>query len=250
VEQHRGGRGGRVISHGVKPGGTNYFIMEPFTIFAAYLAVKHGPKVFEWIKDEVIKTSDGRPANFSRHASIHVPAKELPKIVTVAGRSSVGKSSLCNALIGRNIFGTGIEQGTTTQIEKHPLRDGWEIQDTPGLLDKDSYWQKVQVASLQSRVVVYVTTGQVYRREQELLEKIHAVRSQQIELLVLLNMQDSKRLTMPSSVIERELSALRAQLPFISSDRICCGSASPSDGSDPDLKNFIPALNTVLARAG
>lgn len=219
--------------------------MEPFTLFAAYLAIRHGRKVVEWVKNEARKSSDTHTAQPFCSAPYNPPSK----VVTVAGRSSVGKSSLCNALLGRNAFEAGCEQGTTTKLKRLSLGNGWEIQDTPGLLDKDSYWQITKEAMQCSKAVVYVTTGQLYRREQELLQELHLARPVQTSLLVLLNMQDLKKLTMPSWERDKELKALRAQLPFVPGEHFCCGAASPADGSVPDLHQFKSTLSFVLSRS-
>jgi small GTP-binding protein len=219
--------------------------MEPLTILAL-ATLWNAPKIIKGIQ-EMIKEAD-KPARPNSNAS-KATTPRTSKIITVAGRSSVGKSSLCNALIGRSVFATGIEQGTTRGLHKQPFVDGWEIQDTPGLLDDSSYWQTTRKAMLRSKLVVYVTTGQLYRSEQELLKEMHSMHSTRIPLLVLLNMQDLKLRTMPSSERRRELDALQAQLPFLPKEHIYIGSSSPSDGSQADIQHFKSALIHLLSQS-
>lgn len=212
--------------------------MEPLSILALMA-------LFKGVQ-QVLKRAE-QPARPNSTASKATP-KRTAKIISVAGRSSVGKSSLCNALIGRPAFATGIEQGTTMGLHKQPFVDDWEIQDTPGLLDNSVYWQTTKDALLRSNLVVYVTTGQLYRREQELLKEIHFIHSRRIPLVVLLNMQDLKLRTMPSSERRRELDSLQAQLPFLPKERICIGSSSPSDGSKVDIQHFKSTLIQLMSQ--
>lgn len=219
--------------------------MEPFS-FLALAALWNAPKIIKGIQ-EMIKEAD-QPARPNSNTS-KATTRRTPKIITVAGRSSVGKSSLCNALIGRPAFATGIEQGTTMGLHKQPFVDDWEIQDTPGLLDNSAYWQTTKDAMLRSKLVVYVTTGQLYRREQELLKEIHFIHSTRMPLMVLVNMQDLKLRTMPSSERRRELHSLQAQLPFLPKERIFIGSSSPSDGTKIDIQHFKSTLIHLMSQS-
>ena len=102
-------------------------------------------------------------------------------------------------------------------------------------------------AALRSRVVVYVTTGQLYRKEVEFVEQFHYASQSEQALIVLLNMVDLKKRTMTKADQRQQFEALAAQLTFVPRHRIQIGAAAPIDGCPPELNEFRSLLDAELA---
>ena len=62
------------------------------------------------------------------------------------GVTSTGKSTMVNALLGRNLAETGCGE-TTTKIKAYP-GTGYTLWDTPGRIDEKSYSSKEEVSYL------------------------------------------------------------------------------------------------------
>jgi tRNA U34 5-carboxymethylaminomethyl modifying GTPase MnmE/TrmE len=177
----------------------------------------------------------------STSSTIAVPSlsKAPSKVITFVGRTGVGKSSTANALVGstQSSFQTGAEHGTTTTIVEQSYRQGYRLRDTPGLLDTIDYTPIIWKALEDSELVIYTTTGQLYRPELAFLEHIHASQRQwnlasgtlgRRQLALYINMQDVKDGTMPSAVRNREVAAIQAQVSaWIPTERIVIGAAAP-----------------------
>ena len=103
-------------------------------------------------------------------------------------------------------------------------------------------------ASLRSRVVVYVTIGQLYRKEVEFLRTLQT-QSLPVSrcVIMLLNMEDLKSKSMPKAVQQQELEALATQVNFLPRPQIVIGAAAPTDGSQPHLDQFCNLLQHAMA---
>ena len=194
-----------------------------------------------------------RPATPASIAGIPSPPE---KLITLVGRTSVGKSSTANSLIGVSAFPTGIEHGTTTSFLREQYRSGYVIQDTPGLLDSASTPIDILRAAIRGGIVLYVTTGQLYREEIAFIKMLHFYQAHWTDsyfkymprhLLLFVNMNDTKVRSMPSATRQRELELLVAQVSeWVPRERIAVGSAAPDDRSPPD----VDALANLLAAHG
>ena len=170
----------------------------------------------------------------------------LQNVVTVVGPTAAGKSSLCNALLGKQAFAVGVGHGTTTRLTQSEFYPDWLLEDTPGLLDDPAYWKAVMRAAIRSRVVAYVTTGQLYREEVEFVVELYNSLPRQRSIIVLLNMLDLRTRTMTTADQRQQFEALAAQLPFLPRSQICVGAAAPADCSPPNLDDFHNLLTAAV----
>jgi hypothetical protein len=189
------------------------------------------------------------------------PARETPrgkapgKVVTLIGRTGAGKSSTANALLGRSAFRTGPEHGTTATVAEAEAPDGYRLRDTPGLLDEVDYSRLIWDALEDAALVVYATTGQLYRPELEILSRVSDGQRAwdagsgtpgRRRLAVFVNHDDVRLRTMPHDVRRRETEALRAQVArWVPPEWIVSGSASPFGGR-PDRPAEVDALRALI----
>jgi len=177
------------------------------------------------------------------------------KIVTLIGRTGAGKSSTANALLGWPAFEVGIEHGTTTKIGEAMHPQGYRLRDTPGLLDDVDYSEAIWPVLEDTTLVIYMTTGQLYRRELDLMRRIHD--SQRLwdtesktagyrRMAVFVNFGDVKRLIMPAADRLREANAIRTQVaPWVPADCVALGAACPPRG-DQGQPAEIEALRSLI----
>jgi hypothetical protein len=180
------------------------------------------------------------------------------KIISLVGRTSVGKSSLGNALAGEEAFSVGVEHGTTSQAQSIPFRHGYWLQDTPGLLDGETYDLVVMNAARSSELVVFVA-GQLYRQELDFLRELGAFQSAwnrsrgarpRRSTAIFLNACDLKALTMPSRERTVELDALGAQIgDCLPGGIVLSGAAAPVDGAAPEIAALEEYLAGFLRRS-
>lgn len=166
-------------------------------------------------------------------------ATEAPpaKLITFVGATGAGKSSTLNALLGRTACSVGAEHGTTRTPVKYAYRDGYSVQDTPGLMDEDALDQLVWQAVRQSELVIYTSTGQLYQPE---LNWLGGLAEQQARwdslagtqgrrrLALYVNKYDIKEASVSSAMRAEDLRLLRRQVAsWIPADRVVTGASSP-----------------------
>ena len=109
--------------------------------------------------------------------------------IAVMGRVSVGKSSLLNALLGRDVFSTSPLHGETRNVDRSAWQSydsgGVFLIDTPGLDEADGE-QREQLAieaAAQADLIIFVVDGDLTKSELDSLKTLH--RQSSIVLLVL-----------------------------------------------------------------
>lgn len=202
-------------------------------------------------KAPVLRSNVGR----SRSAT---PSQPPLPLISLVGRTSAGKSSLGNALAGEEVFAVGVEHGTTSQVHTVPFQAGYRLQDTPGLLDGETYCRVVLDAAKASELVILVTTGQLYRQEIDFVRDLctaqrawNSSRGSQParSIVIFVNADDLKELTMPSTVRAAELAALREQVQnWVPGDYVLTGAAQPCDGGTPRLTALEAHLRRFFER--
>lgn len=179
---------------------------------------------------------------FGSNSSPRVPSIQTSifppeKIITFVGRTGAGKSSTANAVLGYPAFDVGATHGTTTQATMKEFRSGYFIQDTPGLLDNFDYRKIIFDAIKPSELVIYTTTGQLYRKELEVLQEIlekqqtwdNASNSMGKRMLALyVNQQDVREIAKPTYVRAKEEQVIREQVGgWIAAEKVFFGAAAP-----------------------
>lgn len=190
-----------------------------------------------------------------------IPAAPPDKVITFVGRTGAGKSSTLNALIGRAVFPVGAEHGTTTTTTDHDYQRGYKLRDTPGLLDTVDYTPLIWNAVKSSELVVYATTGQLYRRELEFITELQAKqlqwnaeaktgKSRQLALYV--NQQDVREATTPRADRVKEEAAIRSQVAaWIAADRVLFGAAAPivkGSTQSPQISSLATLIQSHINR--
>jgi GTPase Era involved in 16S rRNA processing len=118
--------------------------------------------------------------------------------------------------------------------------------DTPGLLDTINYENEVINQLWRSRIIVYVTSGQLYQQELDFLEKIYRNYLTSHKVILFVNKQDIAENTMPTSQRNREKQAIVQQVShLISSGNIAFGSASPKQNGR-ELPSQINELDNLI----
>jgi len=111
--------------------------------------------------------------------------------IVAFGTISSGKSSLLNALAGRDVFRTSVTGGTTVARSEIPWPSGERVvlADTPGLAEVrgEARTRESAAAAKNADLVLFVVDGPLKAYERELLEALAAMEKR---ILVCLNKED------------------------------------------------------------
>ena len=156
--------------------------------------------------------------------------------VAVHGRVGVGKSSLLNALLGREHFATDVAHGSTRRMQAQPWPQpipglvAVDLVDTPGI-DEIAAAGRARLAArvaLGADLVLLVLDGDLSRVE---LEALETLQGRGIPLLLVLNRSDC----WPEAEREVLLASIRRRLPAR------CGSSGPiAVAAAPRLARLLP----------
>jgi GTP-binding protein EngB required for normal cell division len=92
--------------------------------------------------------------------------------VTLFGKTVVGKSSIVNALIGKDVAETGIGKDNTTEPNYYEHRL-WMIVDTPGIMGKKLNEQVAFDEAKRAHSHIFVLDGEPFEDELELFELVN-----------------------------------------------------------------------------
>ena len=187
--------------------------------------------------------------------------------IAVFGRVSVGKSALGNALLGREVFATGVLHGTTQKRDAQRWQEvagqGLHLIDTPGINELSGEERErlaFDVAAI-SDLVIFVVDGDMTQTE---IAALTTLSKTQRPLLVALNKSD--RYT--DDERERLLARLRDHaIGLVRPDDVIACAANPSDkrvvvvGADgkesenriaqkPDVAELAAHLRAIAEREG
>ncbi len=187
--------------------------------------------------------------------------------VAVLGRVSVGKSSLLNALLGRELFSVSPLHGETRQAERQAWREfdagGVFLTDTPGLDEIDGEQREAMAREVAGRsdLVLFVVDGDMTASDRDALASVT-----QLNRPVLLVLNKADRYTQTEG--EQLLAALRERADgLVEPDNVIAASADPderiyvetaTDGNEretrrqppPDVAALQTRLWEILEREG
>ena len=194
-------------------------MFDPFSLTAIAIAVA-AREVYRAMNSPS-STSTASPTTTS------TPKIERQKHVVFIGKTNSGKSTLANALFNTD-FTVGPTHGVTSMVQRRYFGDNyWQAVDTPGILDTTDYSCTVLNAVEESKLAVFVTTGQMLRDEHEFLRRVW-YKSYGYGVIVFVNKLDTRNFNHTSREIEIENELIRNQVREVSEHiPVISGSASP-----------------------
>ena len=201
----------------------------PFFIFPALVFITK--KILEAIEEDNYKPP---------------PEPIIENIICLIGSTNSGKSSTANALLGKEVFKTGIEHGVTTTSLWINYVEDYIILDTPGLFDSTNYeWEAITQAR-RSRIIVYVASGQLYQPELDFIDKLKTYYLKSHTLLLFINKEDEKENYMPKAQRQKEKELIINQVAnWIPKEQIAFGSSSPKE-KGIELSSRIDDLENLI----
>ena len=172
------------------------------------------------------KESQEKQQNISNSYNSQKPVIIKKQIVFV-GKTNSGKSTTANALCGAQ-FQVGPTHGVTQTVESFRYEDfGYNVVDTPGILDTTDYAPQIHGIVAESEIVVFVTTGQMYQQEYDFFKRLSSTRNKDVQTLItFINKNDIKRTTQTMHEIMAERQLIREQAQGYC-DEIVFGAAAP-----------------------
>jgi len=169
--------------------------------------------------------------------------------ICLIGKTGTGKSSTANALLGHEAFAVGAKNGSTAKAIEVVYKNNFTIVDTPGLLDTINHENTIIYELARSKIILYVTSGQLFQTELDFLYKIRNYHLQSNQKIILyVNQQDTRERTMPTQQREIEKNSIKNQvISWLPEDKIVFGSASPVKNGAL-LPPSISELNNLISK--
>lgn len=185
--------------------------------------------------------------------------------IVAFGTISSGKSSLLNALAGRDVFKSSVVGGTTVTRSSVPWPDSDEVVlvDTPGLAEVEGESRAVEAADAaqEADLVLFVVDGPLKSYEEELLQLLATMgkrillclnkedwydRHQQAELMDQLREQTTPAVKPEDVIAVRSREATRQQVRLLAS-----GEETTVEVTDPpDISPLAKRMSDVVRREG
>mgnify|MGYP001801969191 FL=1 len=192
-----------------------------------------------WISSAVaISIGSSQDTNDKNQKAPPKIVKPPTKTFLFVGNTGSGISCTINALVGSPACKVGATHQTTTQISETIFLSGYKLRDTPGLMDSTNFSSHVWNNLMDVELVVYTVSGQLYRPELLLIEKIFNAQKRWNlltpsyrgrKLVLYVNKQDIKQVSMTGTAKKKEALAIQPQVsPWIDSSKIVFGSSSPN----------------------
>ena len=196
-------------------------------------------------------SSRNNSTSSSSSTTTSTPTIERQKHVVFVGRTNSGKSSVANALFNTD-FAVGPLHGVTTEVHYRNIgKYGWYAVDTPGILDMHDYSCTALNAVAESKLAVFVSTGQLLNIEHEFLRKTW-MKCHGHELIVFVNKLDVRKSCYTSCEMENENNSIRNQVRNVSEHiPVIFGSASPmmrnGQRGQPEIQELREKINEIIA---
>ena len=212
-----------------------------------------GAGIAYYIYKALTKPQPPPPSN--KNEEIILPPK---KHITLIGATDSGKSSTGNALLNtQNHFAVGSEHDTTKSVKSGEYINGYMVLDTPGLLGDINFSETIFETAKKSKILVYVTKGQLYRQELDFIEIIGNYQSNWNRksistsnkrfFIVYINMLDVKENSMTKSEIQKERLLVKEQVKrWVKDEHFVFGSSSPLKNGRR-VKPNIESLENLIA---
>jgi GTP-binding protein EngB required for normal cell division/uncharacterized protein (DUF697 family) len=129
-----------------------------------------------------IQTELGQKLKPEERKSIELEFEELNEIlerlksglvwVGLFGKTSVGKSAILNAILGKDVAKVGVEIDLTS-APVHYQHDPWMITDMPGVMGRSDFEKIAMNEARKSHGIVFVVDGEPYQDEIEMFDAVH-----------------------------------------------------------------------------
>lgn len=199
-----------------------------------------------------IQTELGQKLKPEERKDIEIEFEELNEVlerlkcglvwVGLFGKTSVGKSAILNAIVGKDVAKVGVEIDLTSK-PVHYQHDPWMVTDMPGVMGRSDFEKIALNEARKSHGIVFVVDGEPYQDEVEMFDVVHR-ELPKIPKLVFVNKWDRMQ-HVPSADREKVKQLVWQKMrKYVSCDEdIIYGSAEVFDPAlDKYVRQTLPQL--------